>query len=76
MEQRLNLQRQLADEKEKLHLLRLEVRELEERVARKERLRLNSLGTRTDVVSWLNNELLCKVVRGKYADMCSPYKNV
>jgi hypothetical protein len=51
MEQRLNLERQLREEREKLHLMRLDIRDLENRVTQKEMVRLGPLGTGTDMVS-------------------------
>ena len=56
MEQRLNLERTLRDEREKLNVMRADVRELEHRVNQKMLVRLGSLNMRQgDVV----RQLLC-----------------
>lgn len=53
MEQRLNLERQLRDERDKLQVLRYDIKDLERRVSQKEMVMLGPLGTRTDMVSFL-----------------------
>ena len=56
MEQRLNLERTLRDEREKLNVMRADVRELEHRVNQKMLVRLGPLNMRQgDVV----RQLLC-----------------